>query len=124
MKAPAEAGRLEKHRAQALDYWRSSADADASRPAPPYVVICAFQQLEIWEPGRYPAAPRLTLTLRELPDRYDALLFLAGATPVFDKGRTELTREAVVHVTDLFDRLKERRAAGSDELRDFILQSV
>ena len=124
MKAPAEAGRLDRHREQALDYWRSSADPAASRPAPPYVVICGFHRFEIWEPGRYPGAPRVALDLRELPDRYDALLFLAGDTPVFDRGRAELTREAVVHVTDLFDRLKERRAAGSDELRDFILQCV
>ncbi len=124
MKAPAEAGRLEKHREQALAYWVSSADPKADLPAPRFVVISAFRRMEIWEPGAYPTQPRLVLDLIDLPDQYDALLFLAGADPVFTGGQAKLTREAVVHLTDLYDRLKERRAAGPDELRDFLLQSV
>jgi hypothetical protein len=35
-----------------------------------------------------------------------------------------VTREAVKHVTDLYSQLRERRAADSDVLRDFVLQSV
>jgi len=124
MKAPGEAGRLERHRGQALDYWRNAADPKAGIPAPRYVVLCAFRRLEIWEPGAFPIAPRLVLDLIDLPDQYDALLFLAGDEPVFAGGQAALTREAVVHLTDLHDRLKERRAAGSDELRDFLLQCV
>ena len=124
MKAPAEARRLEKHRAQALDYWRNAADPERDIPAPRYVVICAFRRLEVWEPGAYPNAPRVVLDLVDLPDRYDALLFLAGSEPVFLGGQVELTREAVAQVSALFTALKERRAAGPDVLRDFILQCV
>ncbi len=124
MKAPGEAKRLAKHRDQALDYWRSAADPVKGVPSPEYVVICAFRKLEIWEPGKFPGEPRLELDLIDLPDQYDALLFLAGREPVFTGGQASLTREAVVHITDLYDRLKERRAADLDVLRDFVLQSV
>lgn len=124
MKAPSEAKRLEKHREQALRYWIESANAEAGIPAPRYVVICAFRRLEIWEPGAFPRAPRLTLDLIDLPEQYDALLFLAGAEPVFAGGQAALTREAVVHLVDLYERLKERRAAELEVMRDFLLQCV
>ena len=124
MKAPSEAKRLAKHREQAMRYWVESADAATNTPAPRWVVICAFRKLEIWEPGAFPKEPRLVIDLIDLPDQYDALLFLAGRDPVFAGGQAALTREAVVHLVDLYERLKDRRAAGPDVLRDFILQTV
>ncbi len=124
MKAPAEAKRLGKHRQQALDYWREAADTATRTPSPRWVVICAFRRLEIWEPGAFPRDPRLVLDLIDLPDQYDALLFLAGRDPVFAGGQAALTREAVVHLVDLYERLKDRRAADPDVLRDFVLQTV
>ena len=54
MKSPKEAGNLDRHREQALTYWRHSPDVKAERPAPRYVVLCAFHRFEIWEPG-FPA---------------------------------------------------------------------
>lgn len=101
MKAPAEAKRLAKHREQALRYWVESADSSANTPAPRYVVLCAFRRLEIWEPGLFPKEPRLVLDLIDLPDQYDALLFLTGPgnDAVFAGGQAALTREAVVHLT-------------------------
>ena len=51
MKAPSETGRLATHRQQALDYWESAADATTNTPSPPWVVVCSFRKLEIWEPG-------------------------------------------------------------------------
>ena len=124
MKAPAEAKRLSKHREQALTYWRESADSETNTPAPPYVVLCAFNKLEIWEPGSYPGAPRVVLDLIDLPDQYDTLLFLTDREPVFAGGQAALTREAVVHLVDLYEQLSERRAADPDVLRDFLLQCV
>ncbi len=64
------------------------------------------------------------MELLDLPDRYDALLFLAGKEPVFKGDQTAVTREAADQVTTLYRQLKERRAAGSDVLRDFLLQTV
>ena len=124
MKAPSEAGRLERHREQALDYWRSSASVSTGVGAPPYVVLCAFCALEIWKPGEFPAEPVLKLDLVDLPERYDALLFMAGGEPVFSGGHVSVTRDAVTHLTGIYQRLKDRDAAAPDVLRDFLLQSV
>lgn len=124
MKAPREAGRLHRHREQALDYWRSSGSVAAGVRAPQYLVICAFRRMEIWEPGAFPAEPRMTLDLVELPERYDALLFLAGRQPVFVGTEEEITRDAVAQLADLYLRLGDRAAAGPDVLRDFLLQCV
>lgn len=124
MKAPSEAARLDRHRPQALAYWRNAAVPERNIPAPRFVVLCAFRRLEVWEPGAYPSAPRVVMDLVELPDRYDALLFLAGDEPVFLGSQVELTRDAVAQVSEVFSALKERRAAGPDVLRNFILQSV
>lgn len=124
MKRPSEAGHLARHRGQALGYWRTSADPERNVPAPRYVVLCAFRRFEIWEPGAFPNAPRLEFDLLELPDRADSLLFLAGREPVFLSAQEGVTREAVTHVTHLYERLQERRAAFSDVLRDFLLQCV
>jgi hypothetical protein len=124
MKRPSEARRLPAHREQALGYWRNAADAARNVPAPRYVVLSAFHRFEVWEPGAYPNEPRAEFELLELPDRVDALMFLAGREPVFVASQEAVTREAVRLMTDLYARLGDRRAAGPDELRDFLLQSV
>jgi hypothetical protein len=122
MKRPAEAGRLEHHRRQALDYWRESGTPET--PAPRYVVMCAFHRFEVWEPGAVFNEPRDAFDLAELPDHMDSLLFLAGRQPVFVASQAELTRGAVALVTDLYSRLGERRAADAGTLRAFALQLV
>lgn len=124
MKAPKESGRLDLHRAQALDYWRNSADPTTGTPAPPYLVLCSFRQFEVWEPGRFPNEPRDTFTLEELPSRAEALLFLAGRTPVYGGPGAAVTREAAEHMVDLYFRLLDRQAAPPEELRRFIVQTV
>jgi hypothetical protein len=124
MKAPAEAGRLSKHRKQALDYWKGAADPARGQAAPRFVVLCAFQRFEIWEPGRFPSEPRTSFGLIELPDRYDALLFLAGDEPVFVGGHAAVTLQAARLMSGLSRILADRRCGGPDERRDFILQAV
>lgn len=124
MKRPSEAERLASHRAQAFDYWRGAADPAQNVPAPQFVVLCAFHRFEVWEPGAYPNAPRAEFDLIELPERLDALLFLAGDEPMFIGTQAAVTTDAVRLVTDLFAALGERRAAPPDELRDFALQCV
>jgi hypothetical protein len=122
MKRPSEADRLDAHRAQALRYWQRS--GTARQAAPPYVVLCAFHRFEVWQPGAVYTEPRTTFDLAELPENLDALAFLAGREPLFVADQSELTREAVVLVTDLYDRLRERRAADAGTLRDFVLQAI
>ena len=124
MKRPSEASRLPSHRPQALAYWRSAASATRHVPAPRFVVLCAFHRFEIWEPGAYPEEPRAEFDLIELPERADALMFLADEEPMFVGTQAAVTRQAVSHLTDLYARLGDRRAAGPDVLRDFLLQAV
>lgn len=122
MKRPSEARRLAEHREQMLRYWQRS--GTPQRPAPRYVVLCGFHRFEVWEPGALYTEPRVSFDLTELPDHLDALLFLVGRQPVFVADQTEVTREAVELVTDVYARLRERKAADLNVLRDFVLQSV
>jgi hypothetical protein len=124
MKAPKESKRLGRHWPQAFAYWQQAADPGRGLPAPDYVVLCSFHRFEVWEPGRFPGAPRSEFDLVELPDRYDTLLFLAGQEPVFVGGHAAVTRDAARMVTELSRRLADRRCGGPDERRDFILQCV
>lgn len=122
MKRPSEAAHLERHREQALAYWQKS--GTPRTPAPRYVVLCAFHRFEVWEPGAVYTEPRAVVDLVDLPENLDVLNFLAGRQPVFEGGGAELTREAVALVTELNQRLRDRKAADLPVLRDFLLQSV
>jgi len=122
MKRPREVDKLPSHRKQALDYWQRSGTPKS--PAPRWVVLCAFHRFEVWEPGAVYTEPRAIVDLIDLPDRLDVLNFLAGRNPVFEGASVDVTREAVVLVTELYQRLQDREAADLHVLRDFVLQSV
>ncbi len=124
MKRPSEAGRLASHRDQAFGYWRNAADPAQNVPAPRYVVLCAFQRFEIWQPGDYPNEPRAEFDLVDLPDRVDALMFLAEREPVFVESQEAVTRQAVGLLTGLYQQLGDTRAADPAVRRNFLLQSV
>ena len=124
MKSATQSPLLRNHRRQALDYWRKAADPERNIPAPAYVVLCAFTKFEIWDPGRYPDAPRIEFDLQELPDRYTALLFLAGDEPVFTERQEAVTIEAVAKLAELFDSLEQRSEGDPDSRRRFVLQVV
>ena len=121
MKRPSEAGKLDQHRQQALEYWQSVGRPGA--PAPPFVVICAFHRFEVWKPGEVYTQPVAEFDLAELPENSDALLFLAGREPGFF-AHDKLSRDAVALVTDLYAQLDERQAADDEVLQDFVLQVV
>ena len=122
MKSSSEAKRLARHRPQALGYWRDVSDSDM--PAPRYVVLCAFDRFEIWEPGRYPNDPRVEFELSELPDRCTSLLFLAGDEPVFSAHQEEVTLDAVDKLAQLYISLDDRAEGAPDDRRRFVLQAV
>ena len=126
MKAPGRANKLADHRQQAMGYWRESSDIESGVEAPPYVVLCAFHRFEVWVPGKFPTQPVADLSLDELPDRYDALMFLAGVglRASFLNHHLALTTEATQAVTKLYHHLADRGAAPIDELHRFLLQAV
>jgi len=126
MKAPSRAARLSEHYQQVFDYWLSSSDDAEDKAAARYVVLCAFHRFEVWEPGRFPRAPRAVFSLDELPDRYDALAFFAGPAveASFVSHHRSLTRDAAGVLALLFESLSERAAAPVDEIQRFVMQSV
>jgi len=71
------------------------------------VVLCAFQRFEIWEPGRFPSAPRADFILDEPPENYEKLLFLADTDqePLCGDSYKELTTEAAKVMVELYQAL-------------------
>ncbi|WP_345379250.1 DNA methyltransferase [Demequina sediminis] len=124
MKKPGVA--LAKADDQRIRYWQESSDAKEGIPAARFVVLCNFHEFEIWEPGRFPKEPRLRLTLRELPDRAEAFMFLVAGDvdPVFTEQRRELTAEAAEHVAKLYTSLADRGAAPVTDIQRFTMQVV
>lgn len=124
MKAPGVP--LAKATDQRERYWRESSDPDEGIRAARYVIACNFDHFEIWEPGAFPTTPRALFTLDELPDRYDALLFLQAPTlePVFSEHRRSLTTEAAKHMAALYTSLIDRAAAPLEEIQNFTMQAV
>jgi hypothetical protein len=126
MKAPSRSQTLREAQPQAERYWRHSAAPDDSYPAVRFVVLCSFDRLLVWDMHRNPSRPAANLTLDELPDKYEALLFLAGTAtePSFVDHHRELTKEAAATVARMYQLLKERAAAPSDEIQRFTMQCV
>ena len=118
--------KVESARDQIHRYWQESSDEAADIPAARFVVICNFHELEIWEPGRFPTKPRLTVPLQDLPDKYDSLLFLADTTldPVFAEHHRAMSKDAAKHIATLYLSLADRSAAPIDEIQRFTLQTV
>jgi hypothetical protein len=111
---------------QVRRYWQASDDPVNDVPAARWVVVCSFQQFQVWEPGRFPSRARLAYSLEELPDRYEALVFLAGAQtePSFAEHHRDLTKGAAEAVAKVYQSLADRSAAPIDEIQRFVLQSV
>ncbi len=84
------------------------------RPAARWVVICTFQRLRDLGAGPLPERARVVeFELAELPDRYDALAFLAGPTlePSFAEHYRELTKDAAQPSPRSSHSLVDRSAA-------------
>ncbi|GAA4851554.1 DNA methyltransferase [Pseudonocardia benzenivorans] len=124
MKAPDKP--LTAARDQVKRYWEESADEDRQIPAAQWVIISNFQSFEVWEPGRFPKSPRATVSIHDLPRRYEILLFLAGPaeTPSFLEHHKELTTAAAHAVASVYQSLVDRSAAPPDEITRFTMQAV
>lgn len=130
MKGPKESVRLAEHRPQMLRYWKYCATDEVA--APPFTVLCSFDRFEVWEPGRFPNAPRDVFTLSELPDFVDSLAFLMGRgrVPTYGGPGQQITVGASADMIDLFNRLygrlhnSEDYGLTDDDLRRFIIQTT
>lgn len=128
MKGPKESVRLAEHRPQMLRYWKYCATDEVA--APPFTILCSFDRFEVWEPGRFPNAPRDVFALSELPAFVDSLAFLMGQgkSPSYGGPGQKITVEASKYMIDIFERLtrrfigKEGYDLTEDQLRRFIVQ--
>lgn len=96
---------LQKHYRQAFDYWTRLVP---NRPR--YVVMCNFDEFRIYDFDTDLDAPKDTLKLRELPQRYGPLAFLAPGSPrpTFDNDRESVTRQAAESLAECFKKITKR----------------
>lgn len=123
MKSASETDRLILHRGQAFRYWEQSADSAKNVRSPRWLVLCSFRRLEIWQPGEFPGAPRVTVDLIDLPERLEVLDFLRRREPDFQRNAADLASEAVGATASLYRSMIGR---GVDPIlaRDFTLQAA
>lgn len=123
MKSAGETAHLATHRAQAFRYWEQSADSARNVRSPRWLILCSFRRLEIWQPGEFPGAPRVTVDLIDLPERPEVLDFLRRREPDFNRNAADLASEAVQATASLYRSMVGR---GLDPIlaRDFTLQAT
>lgn len=111
---------LQKHYRQAFDYWTRLVP---NRPR--YVVLCNFDEFRVYDFDTDLDTPKDTLTLKDLPQRYGPLEFLApgNPTPHFENDREKVTREAADGLAECFRKLVKRGVPQPDAQR-FILQML
>lgn len=111
---------LRKHYRQAFDYWIRLVP---NRPR--YVVLCNFDQFQIYDFETQIDSPVDTVSLAELPDRFGSLNFLApdNPAPVFNDNRIAVTRQAADRLAACFNHIVAR-GENRDSAQKFILQML
>ena len=96
---------LQKHYRQAFDYWSRLVP---NRPR--YVVLCNFDEFRVYDFDTDLDAPKDTVALKDLPQRWGALAFLAPGSPkpTFEHDREKVTREAADCLAECFRKLVKR----------------
>ena len=109
---------LEKQYDQIFDYWTHIVPK-----RPPYVVLCNFDQLWIYDFNVQLFDPVERLAVRDLADNPNALAFLFPhrVAPVFGNNRVDVTRKAADDLAHVFRDLVARGVAR-DRAQRFILQ--
>jgi hypothetical protein len=96
---------LQKHYRQAFDYWTRLVP---NRPR--YVVLCNFDEFRVYDFDTDLDTPKDTVALKDLPERWGPLAFLAPGSPkpTFDNDREVITRQAADCLADCFRKLVKR----------------
>lgn len=112
--------KLEKHRAQAFTNWMYLVP---NRPR--YVVQCNFDEFRIYDFDTDLDTPKDTVALKDLPERWGALAFIAPGNPkpTFENDREKVTREAADCLAECFRKLVTRGVPRAEAQR-FILQML
>ena len=111
---------LQKHYRQAFDYWTRLVP---NRPR--YVVLCNFDEFRVYDFDTDLDAPKDTVALKDLPERWGPLAFLAPGSPkpTFEHDREKVTREAADCLAECFRKLV-KRGVPRETAQRFILQML
>ena len=111
---------LSKHYRQAFDYWTRLVPG-----RPRYVVLCNFDEFQVYDFETQMDSPVGRLKLTDLPEHYGPLAFLfpGQPKPVFENEHVAVTREASAKLAKCFNKLIKR---GVDRplAQRFILQTL
>ena len=115
---------LQKHYRQAFDYWTRLVP---NRPR--YVVLCNFDEFRVYDFDTDLDTPKDTLALKDLPDRWGPLEFLAPGNPKpnFENDRVAVTTKAADKLAECFKWLvrKDRKPQVERSVAQrFILQML
>lgn len=111
---------LQKHYRQAFDYWTRLVP---NRPR--YVVLCNFDEFRVYDFDTDLDTPKDTLGLKDLPERWGPLEFLAPGNPKpnFENDRVAVTTQAADKLAECFKTLL-KRGEPRDMAQKFILQML
>lgn len=111
---------LSKHYRQAFDYWTRLVPG-----RPRYVVLCNFDEFEVYDFETQMDSPVGRLKLADLPEHYGPLAFLLPGQPppVFDNQHEPVTRAAAGNLAKCFNKFIKRGVDRSLAQR-FILQTL
>lgn len=112
--------KLGRHYRQAFDYWTRLVP---NRPR--YVVLCNFDEFEIYDFETQMDAPVGRLALADLPMAYGSLAFLLPGhpTPIFHEDHVAVTRAAATRLAKCFRSLT-RRGIDRNTAQRFTLQML
>ncbi len=112
--------KLSRHYQQTFDYWLNLVPH-----RPPYVVLCDFTELWIYDFNTQLQEPLDRVPVADLVNRHSALNFLypRKITPIFGNNWVEVTREAAKDVANVFNSLVAR-GESREAARRFVLQCV
>jgi hypothetical protein len=112
--------KLSRHYQQTFDYWLNLVPH-----RPPYVVLCDFNELWIYDFNIQLHEPLDRVPVADLVNRHSALNFLypRKSTPIFGNNWVEVTREAAKDVANVFNSLVAR-GESRESARRFVLQCV
>ena len=112
---------LNEHYNQLLTYWTYCT------PKPTVGILCNFDEFWIYDFNVQVDTPVQVLTLDELSEHPEALLFMLGQTPRFQQNMVDITEGAAAEISKLYRSILARREkyhASEEDVQRFVLQCV
>ncbi len=112
---------LTHHYNQLLTYWTRCT------PKPRVGILCNFDEFWIYDFNVQVDDPVQILTLDQLSQHPEALLFMLGEEPRFHQNMVDITEDASAEISNLYQSILKRRKkhdATEEDVQRFVLQCV